>query len=89
MRRAILGSAAGLVSLSLAAAPAAAPVRHAAGPVTLKKVRFATSWRESHFLSGRLILVGKATKPMTFNLGWFAKTLLSKRKPAFGASGPI
>ena len=89
MRRAILGFAAGLTALALVASPAAAPVRHAANAVTLKSVKFTTSWHESHFLSGRLVLTGTATAPMTLNLGWFAKSLLTQKKPSYGKSGPI
>ena len=89
MRRAILGFIAGLTALALAASPAAAPARHAANAVTLKSAKLASSWHESHFLSGRLVLTGKATAPMTLNLGWFAKSLLTKKKPSYGKSGPI
>jgi len=89
VQRAILSSAAALTALALVASPAAAPVRHAASPVTLKTVRLATSWRQSHFVSGRLILAGKATQAMTLNVGWFAKSLLNLKKPRYGKSGPL
>ncbi len=89
MRRAILGFIAGLTALALAASPAAAPARHAANAVTLKSAKLTSSWRESHFLSGRLVLTGTATAPMTLNVGWFAKSLLTQKKPSYGKGGPL
>ena len=89
MRRVILSCTAGLAVLTLVAAPAAAPIRHAAGPVTLKTVKFSVTWHMSHFSSGRLVLAGKATQPVKLNFGWFAKSLLSQKKPKYGATGPV
>jgi hypothetical protein len=85
----ILSFTAGLAVLTLVAAPAAAPIRHAAGPVTLKTVKFSVTWRMSHFSSGRLVLAGKATQAAKLNFGWFAKSLLSQKKPSYGATGPV
>lgn len=74
--------------LALVAAPAAAPVRGHAASVTLSKASFTTRWHESHFLSGKLVLKGKATGAATVQVGWFAASLLSQQKPRYGASGP-
>jgi hypothetical protein len=86
--RVSLSSLAVVAALALTTSPAAAPTRHAAA-VTLKKTSFSVSWSESHFRSGRLVLVGSAKSPMTLNFGWFARTLLGQKRPRYGASGPV
>lgn len=88
MRRIVFVFAAAAAALALAASPAAAPGRHRAAAVTISKVSFSTSWRASAFVGGRLVLRGKASAPATIGVGWFAQSLLSQKKPRFGASGP-
>ena len=88
MQRATLGFAAGVAALALVASPAAAPVRHSAA-VTLKSAKFTSTWRLSHFVSGKLTVTGTAQEPTTLNFGWFAKSLLTLKKPKYGASGPV